>query len=52
MPTYTEEEPRGIRFEELELFLPEVLKLYFPEVLELFVVWSLGAAVGKRSETA
>ena len=47
MPTYTEEEPREIRFEELELFTPEVLNLYFPEVLELFCSEELGAAVGE-----
>ena len=34
MPTYTEEEPREIRFDELDLYFPEVLELYFPEVLE------------------
>ena len=41
MPTYTEEEPREIRLEVLELFFLEVLELFFLEVLELFFweVW-------------
>ena len=35
VPTYTAEEPREIRFEELELGLPEESNTIFPEVLEL-----------------
>ena len=42
MPTYTEEEPREIQFEELNLYLPEVLGLYLPEVLKL-IFWKFGS---------